>query len=69
MLPAGLSWFALALFAVARPAPLPVVLPVQCSRMDRPIVAEVYYDATGDDTGHEFVELLNRSEPPARSRG
>jgi len=59
MLPAGLSWFALALFAVARPAPLPVVLPVQCSRMDRPIVAEVYYDATGDDTGHEFVELLN----------
>jgi hypothetical protein len=59
MLPAGLSSFALALLAVASPAPLPNVLPVQCSRMDRPIVAEVYYDATGDDTGHEFVELLN----------
>jgi hypothetical protein len=30
--------------------------------MDRPIVAEVFYDATGDDTGHEFVELT----PPRR---
>ena len=58
MLPAGLSSLALALLAVASPAPLPVVLPVQCSRMDRPVVTEVFYDATGDDTGHEFVELL-----------
>src|SRR5262249_56762889 len=27
-----------------------------------PIVTEVYYDAPGDDTGHEFVELGNDSE-------
>ncbi|MEO5618194.1 MAG: hypothetical protein ABIS67_10515, partial [Candidatus Eisenbacteria bacterium] len=30
-----------------------------CVRPDRVIVAEVYYDAIGDDTGHEFIELFN----------
>jgi hypothetical protein len=30
-----------------------------CAPAGRPIVAEVYYDAVGDDTGHEFVELYN----------
>ena len=30
-----------------------------CSPPDRALVAEVFYDAIGDDTGHEFVELLN----------
>jgi len=30
-----------------------------CSPPDRAIVAEVYYDAIGDDTGQEFVELFN----------
>jgi hypothetical protein len=30
--------------------------------MDRAIVAEVFYDATGDDTGREFVELYNPAE-------
>src|SRR5262249_25488791 len=32
---------------------------VSCSPPSRAIVAEVYYDAMGDDTGHEFVELFN----------
>ncbi len=30
-----------------------------CSPLQRPIVTEVYYDAIGDDTGWEFVELFN----------
>jgi hypothetical protein len=30
-----------------------------CAPGSRPIVAEVYYDAPGDDTGWEFVELFN----------
>ena len=30
-----------------------------CAPVGRPIVAEVFYDATGDDTGLEFVELYN----------
>src|SRR5437879_3431124 len=30
-----------------------------CSPPARPIVSEVYHDATGDDTGWEFVELYN----------
>src|SRR5260221_1950140 len=30
-----------------------------CAPVLRPIVAEVFYDATGDDTGLEFVELYN----------
>lgn len=32
---------------------------VVCAPAGRAIVAEVYYDAPGDDTGHEFVELYN----------
>jgi len=39
--------FALALLAAA------------CAPPGRAIVAEVYYDAIGDDSGHEFVELMN----------
>jgi len=30
-----------------------------CAPANRAIVAEVYYDAPGDDTGREFVELYN----------
>src|SRR2546426_8020870 len=30
-----------------------------CSPASRPILAEVYYDALGDDTGLEFVEIFN----------
>ena len=30
-----------------------------CAPSDRAVVAEVFYDASGDDTGLEFVELFN----------
>ncbi len=30
-----------------------------CSPAQRAIVTEVYYDAIGDDTGHEYLELYN----------
>ncbi len=33
-----------------------------CAPPSRPIVAEVFYDATGDDTGLEFVELYNPAD-------
>jgi len=64
MLPAGLLPLALALSALRAASAAPISAPDACSRMDRPIVAEVFYDATGDDTGHEFVELLNPSATP-----
>jgi hypothetical protein len=35
-----------------------------CAPPGRPLVAEVVYDATGDDTGKEFVELHNPSGAP-----
>src|SRR5262245_18679815 len=33
-----------------------------CAPASRPIIAEVLYDAAGDDTGLEFVELLNPTD-------
>jgi hypothetical protein len=33
-----------------------------CSSDGRPILAEVFYDAIGDDTGLEFVEIYNPSQ-------
>lgn len=36
-----------------------VATALSCATAAHPIVTEVYYDATGDDTGHEFVELWN----------
>ena len=39
-------------------AALAIVLTL-CSPAGRPIVAEIFYDAPGADTGHEFVELFN----------
>src|SRR5215468_9013704 len=72
MLPAGLLSLSLALFAAASAfgaAATPGPPPAACSRMDRPIVAEVFYDATGDDTGHEFVELLNPVGAPCSLAG
>jgi hypothetical protein len=33
-----------------------------CAPPSRPVIAEVYYDAAGDDSGREFVELLNRDD-------
>jgi hypothetical protein len=32
---------------------------VACAPPLRPIIAEIFYDAVGDDTGYEFVELFN----------
>jgi hypothetical protein len=52
MFPAGLLAFSLALRASGVASAIPGSLPVTCSGLDRPIVAEVFYDATGDDTGH-----------------
>jgi hypothetical protein len=69
MLPAGLLALSLALRAPGAAAAAPGSLPVTCSHMDRPIVAEVYYDAIGDDTGHEFVELFNPAEAPCSLAG
>jgi hypothetical protein len=39
----------------------PLVWLALCAPLDRPAVTEVVYDADGDDTGHEFVELHNPS--------
>ncbi len=58
---------ALGLAGAASAAPGEALTP--CSRTDRPIVAEVFYDATGDDTGQEFVELFNPLEAPAALAG
>lgn len=35
-----------------------------CTPPSRPLLAEVFYDAAGDDTGHEFVELVNPGATP-----
>ncbi len=40
-----------------------------CAPAGKPIVAEVYYDANGDDTGWEFVELFNPSAAPVALAG
>ena len=36
-----------------------VAAALSCAPASHPIVTEVHYDATGDDTGREFVELWN----------
>jgi hypothetical protein len=36
-----------------------VAAALSCAAVSHPIVTEVYYDANGDDTGREFVELWN----------
>ncbi len=38
---------------------LPVLALALCAPAARPLIAEVFYDAVGDDTGWEFVELFN----------
>jgi hypothetical protein len=40
-----------------------------CAPAGHAIVAEVYYDALGDDTGHEFVELFNPTSAPIALSG
>jgi hypothetical protein len=37
---------------------------LSCAPASHPIVTEVYYDAPGDDTGQEFVELWNPGPGP-----
>jgi hypothetical protein len=39
-----------------------VAAALSCAPPARPFVTEVYYDAPGDDTGREFVELWNDSD-------
>jgi hypothetical protein len=38
---------------------LAALLAAPCPPANRPVLAEVFYDAAGDDTGHEFVEIFN----------
>lgn len=46
-----------------------VAAALSCAAASHPIVTEVYYDATGDDTGHEFVELWNPAASGASLAG
>src|SRR2546428_10115706 len=49
---------------------LPLVLALAaCTPPDRAIVGEVFYDATGDDTGLEFVELYSPTPRPTDLAG
>ena len=48
--------------------PLALLL-ATCSPAGRPRLAEVLYDAAGDDTGREFVELLNPDSASASLAG
>jgi hypothetical protein len=41
---------------------LVVAVALNCAPAGHPFVTEVYYDAPGDDTGQEFVELWNDSD-------
>lgn len=40
-----------------------------CAEPGRPLIAEVLYDAAGDDAGHEFVELYNPYDTSASLAG
>ena len=42
---------------------------LSCAPATHPIVAEVYYDAPGVDTGYEFVEIWNTGDAPASLAG
>ena len=50
-----------ALAGMLMPILAPTSAAADCGARGRPIVTEVFYDATGVDTGLEFVELLNPS--------
>jgi hypothetical protein len=40
-----------------------------CAPPSRPVLAEVLYDAVGDDTGYEFVEIFNPTASPVALAG
>ncbi len=42
----------------------PLIALALCAPPLHPLIAEVFYDAAGDDTGFEFVELFNPSPAP-----
>ena len=42
---------------------------VACAPAGRPLIAEAFYDAVGDDEGLEFVELLNPTASPQSLAG
>ncbi len=42
---------------------------LSCAPALHPAVTEVYYDAPGDDTGHEFVEIWNARDAVASLQG
>ena len=48
---------------------LGLLLSTPCTPPSHPRIAEVLYDAAGDDTGYEFVELLNASDVPVALSG
>src|SRR5580765_6363110 len=48
--------------AVMSALSLVVAAALSCAPAGHPFVTEVYYDAPGDDTGQEFVELWNDSD-------
>lgn len=43
---------------------VPLVVLALCAPASHPIVAELFYDAVGDDTGREFVEIFNPAPVP-----
>ena len=75
MLPGGLLSLAAAAVLVASGArsamPAFAAAAASCAPAQHPLIAEVLYDAIGDDTGWEFVELYNphdRALPLAGAR-
>lgn len=46
-----------------------LVAALGCAPAARPWLTEIYYDAPGDDTGYEFVELLNNTDVPRSLEG
>ena len=73
MLHGGVSLFVAAVVLVASGAgsAVPVSAAGTCAPAQHPRIAEVLYDAVGDDTGWEFVEFHNpfdRALPLAGAR-
>jgi len=47
----------------------PLIALALCAPPAHPLIAEVFYDAIGDDTGFEFVELFNPTPAPVPLAG